>query len=62
MIAKAKLAGMWREKVEQSNSGPVIVEVNRPKAVNREHAHALGTTLPKRCGPHLNGIVAGHRS
>ena len=30
MIAKAKLAGMWREKVEQSNSGPVIVEVNRP--------------------------------
>jgi hypothetical protein len=30
VIAKAKLAGMWREKVEQSNSGPVIVEVNRP--------------------------------
>ena len=30
MIAKAKLAGMWREKVEQTNSGPVIVEVNRP--------------------------------
>jgi hypothetical protein len=30
VIAKAKLAGMWREKVEQTNSGPVIVEVNRP--------------------------------
>jgi hypothetical protein len=30
LIAKAKLAGMWREKPEQTNSGPVIVEVNSP--------------------------------
>jgi len=30
VIAKAKLAGMWREKPEQTNSGPVIVEVNWP--------------------------------
>jgi hypothetical protein len=30
LIAKAKLAGMRREKPEQINSGPVIVEVNWP--------------------------------
>jgi hypothetical protein len=30
ITAKAKLAGLWREKAEQTNSGPVIVEVNWP--------------------------------
>jgi hypothetical protein len=30
ITAKAKLAGLWREKPEQTNSGPVIVEVNWP--------------------------------
>jgi hypothetical protein len=30
VIAKAKLAGTWREKPEQTKSGPVIVEVNWP--------------------------------
>jgi hypothetical protein len=30
VTAKAKLAGLWREKAEQTNSGPVIVEVNWP--------------------------------
>jgi hypothetical protein len=30
LIAKAKLTGIWREKAEQTNSGPVIVEVNWP--------------------------------
>ena len=31
LIAKTKLAGVWREKAERTNSGPVIVEVNWPK-------------------------------
>jgi hypothetical protein len=30
VIAKAKLTGMWREKPEQTKSGPVIVEVVWP--------------------------------
>jgi len=32
LIVKARLAGMWREKVKQINSGPVILEVTRPNA------------------------------
>ena len=30
LIAKAKLTGMWREKPEQTKSGPVIVKVVWP--------------------------------
>jgi hypothetical protein len=30
VIAKAKLSGMWREKPEQTKSGPVIVKVVWP--------------------------------
>jgi hypothetical protein len=30
LIAKAKLSGMWREKPEQTKSGPVIVIVVWP--------------------------------
>jgi hypothetical protein len=30
LIAKAKLAGLWREKAEKTKSGPVIMEVHWP--------------------------------
>jgi hypothetical protein len=54
ITAKAKLAGLWREKAEQTNSGPVIVEVNWPNvtAIVRGWSAEVGVilkALPRIC-------------